>query len=339
MARADPPSTALELLERALSAEALGAGVEPGSPTACGIARALAAPAAEILRRPGKRFRARLVEAAGALVGAEPDLPEALALLVELLHAGSLVVDDIEDGSSHRRGAPALQHKVGVPLALNTGNWLYFWPFELLGTLGFEPTVELALRRRMTRALYRGHLGQALDLDTRASEVSQRDVSGLATSIARLKTGELMKLAATLAPVAVRASDRSTRALASFGMRLGTALQMHDDLGNLGGRGDSLRRHEDLRLGRVTFVWARLAQSLAPEAFASLQEQAQRVQAGDEAPEALAERMGQALGRDPAAPARAELARAFEEISAALGPHPALAAIDEEIRKLESSYV
>jgi hypothetical protein len=52
--------------------------------------------------------------------------------VVEFIHAGSLVVEDIEDGSRIRRGRVALHVRYGMPVALNAGNWLYFWPFELL---------------------------------------------------------------------------------------------------------------------------------------------------------------------------------------------------------------
>ena len=47
--------------------------------------------------------------------------------LVEIIHAGSLIVDDIEDGSTQRRGAPCRPPAYGVPLALNGANWMYFW--------------------------------------------------------------------------------------------------------------------------------------------------------------------------------------------------------------------
>jgi hypothetical protein len=99
--------------------------------------RALLGPAREFLRRPGKQFRARLVEACWMLAGGAPgNMPAELPLIVELLHAGSLIVDDIEDGSHVRRGAPTLHEIYGTALALNTGNWMYFWPLALIDRLG-----------------------------------------------------------------------------------------------------------------------------------------------------------------------------------------------------------
>lgn len=125
---------------------------------------ALAGPVAEFLSRPGKRFRARLVELSWNLAGRTDDPPAALPLVVELLHAGSLIVDDIQDDSLQRRGRAALHRQVGLPLALNAGNWMYFWPLSLIGTLGLPLDVELDLHRRTADTLRRCHEGQALDL-------------------------------------------------------------------------------------------------------------------------------------------------------------------------------
>ena len=85
------------------------------------LATALIDPAHDILGRPGKEFRSRMLESCWTLAGGEPGKhPERLPLVVELLHAGSLVIDDIEDDSQTRRGEPALHRSYGVPLALNT---------------------------------------------------------------------------------------------------------------------------------------------------------------------------------------------------------------------------
>ncbi len=128
---------------------------------------ALLGPAREILARPGKEFRKNLVEIAWQLSGGASKTPIVLSLLVEILHAGSLVIDDIEDGSPYRRGKPALHAMCGVPVALNTGNWLYFWPFALLSRLGFPAPEELELSREIVRTLMACHCGQGLDLSVR----------------------------------------------------------------------------------------------------------------------------------------------------------------------------
>src|SRR5918999_2317484 len=113
-------------------------GLDDTSPIEDALRSALLDVLAELAFTPGKRVRGQLVTLSYRLVSDTP--PSVLAMkqcrrcaeVVELLHAGSLIIDDIEDGSPVRRGRPALHIQFGIPLALNAGNWLYFWPFELL---------------------------------------------------------------------------------------------------------------------------------------------------------------------------------------------------------------
>jgi geranylgeranyl pyrophosphate synthase len=119
---------------------------------------ALLGPLLELLERRGKCFRSQLVQIAYDLArdSSTKAMPAQLPLLVEALHAGSLIVDDIEDDSKSRRGEPALHLLVGLPLALNAGNWLYFLPHRLLEELGFEAGGERPRRRARGPARGRG---------------------------------------------------------------------------------------------------------------------------------------------------------------------------------------
>ena len=111
--------------------------------------RALRGPLREFLSRPGKAFRGRLVEASWHVArGRFEPVPEILPIVVEALHAGSLIVDDIEDDATERRGGPALHRMVGTPVALNAGNWLYIWPQHLLRASTSRPRSALGFARR-----------------------------------------------------------------------------------------------------------------------------------------------------------------------------------------------
>ncbi|HLN87524.1 MAG TPA: polyprenyl synthetase family protein, partial [Candidatus Limnocylindrales bacterium] len=112
---------------------------------------ALINPVNELISNHGKRIRGTLVNLAFRLLHNEPRSSVVSARgirvgaqVLELIHAGSLIVDDIEDGSQMRRGTPALHVRHGVPLALNAGNWLYFWPFQLVADLGLPKETTLA---------------------------------------------------------------------------------------------------------------------------------------------------------------------------------------------------
>lgn len=329
--------TLLALLEREFGARR-GSAFQRQVPRHV-LERALLRPAATFLARPGKQFRARLVEIAWGLCREDAPVPTELPLLVELLHAGSLVVDDIEDGSTHRRGEPALHRVVGVPLALNTGNWLYFWPFELLAGMGLPPGTEFECHRRMSHVLYCAHVGQALDLDARVHQLPQREVPAVAEAIAESKAGRLMELAAVLGALAAGAPAETIEALERFGLRLGVALQTLDDFGNLAGGRDPHKRHEDLRLGRCTHGWAWLARQLPREPFAELQDESRRVTQDGADPELLAGRMRRLLGDEPARATAAGLHRALDELRAALPPEAKLTPLRLLVEQLEASYV
>src|SRR5688572_4499060 len=163
---------------------------------------ALCAPLARFLSRPGKALRAGLVEKSYQIAGGRGQCPELLGLLVEVLHAGSLIVDDIEDASDERRGGPTLHREVGVPIALNAGNWLYFWAFALLDKVPLAPQVALAAHRWLSRTLLACHYGQALDLGACVGEVEQRRMLEVVASATRFKTGCLMELCAALGALA-----------------------------------------------------------------------------------------------------------------------------------------
>jgi hypothetical protein len=92
----------------------------------------LFAPTIDFLMRPGKALRARLVEMGWTLGGGVGPVPAELPSLLELVHAGSLIVDDIEDElvrAPRRAGAPPPPRRAARP---PMRNWLYFLPLQLL---------------------------------------------------------------------------------------------------------------------------------------------------------------------------------------------------------------
>lgn len=250
---------------------------------------ALTSPLCSMADRGGKELRSELVAICWELAGGANKAPVELCAIVEALHLGSLIVDDIEDDSSLRRGGPALHRAVGLPVALNAGNWLYFWPGSLIEGLGLPPATELALRRAVERAILESHYGQALDLTTRVTELRQRDVPVVVLTTTRLKTGSLMELSARLGALAAGAPERTVTSLGRLGRELGIALQMLDDLGGIGSSRRAAKGQEDLIAARSTWPWAWLAERADPVAYARLRTQGEAVRAGQLAAEPLAE--------------------------------------------------
>jgi geranylgeranyl pyrophosphate synthase len=300
---------------------------------------ALLGPLSELLRRPGKEFRSRLVEVAYEVsrAHASPPMPKGLPLLVEVLHTGSLIIDDIEDDSKYRRGRPALHVLVGVPLALNAGNWLYFMPHSLLEQLQLAPEVELRIRRIIDRSVLRCHYGQALDLSVKLGSLAQREVTDVVSLSTRLKTGSLLEMSAELGAIAAGAESGLLEALSAFGRRYGVALQMLDDLSGLYEEKRAHKGHEDLLNGRPTWPWAWLAQRLDEVSYSRLQHRAREVEARTLHPEALASTLRKQLG----APYRAvhqQLSRALSDLETHVSSRRMLDPLAEEIERLEQAY-
>jgi geranylgeranyl pyrophosphate synthase len=293
--------------------------------------RAILDPALEFVARPGKQIRARLVHGTWSLAGGPGDPPEELALAIELLHAGSLIVDDIEDGSATRRGRPALHRSWGLSTALNTGNWLYFLALDLLGRSGLEEG-GVPADRRAIQTLLRCHHGQALDVSIRVSELEPGEVHGVVATITSLKTASLMELAVRLAAAGAGAGEKEVLALARFGHELGVYLQMLDDLSSVTSAARRDKGAEDLALSRATWPWAWLAEELDEPAFAELQARARRVAAGEDAPTPLIAELGEAAGPVGRAAARAQIAPALEVVSDAVDAPAYLDELEADIR-------
>jgi geranylgeranyl pyrophosphate synthase len=307
--------------------------------------RALAEIARDILSRPSHQFRARMCTLAWRLADGAGEAPGVLPFLVEVIHAGSLIVDDVEDGSHERRGGPCLHLLHGTPLALNAGTWMYFWALELVHQVPVEARLRESLRRALVDTMYGCHLGQSLDLSVAVGALPQAAVYRTVATTTALKTGALMELAARLGALAAGASVERVAALARFGRRLGLGLQMLDDFGNLnappadGANGKAL---EDLRNGRPTWPWALAAEELDEPAFARLQASVRALTEGADTDgtraRALAAALRMAVGMKGRRQTNLYLQQALCDLREQVGDRDELAALADELNRLEAAY-
>lgn len=302
-------------------------------------ARSLFGPIRDFLDRPGKGFRGGLVIAGWKLAGGAGPVPPVLARFVEQLHAGSLIVDDIEDGARERRGGPALHRKHGIPIALNAGNFLYFWPLAHLAQLGLLPSRELTIFRDYATTLVRCHAGQALDLAIRVWDLPQGDVGRVVSAATRLKTGSLTEFAILLGATAAGADGKSRHTLGQLGRELGVVLQMLDDLSGIINRGRRHKGHEDLVQGRLTWAWAWAAQWSDARTYARLRKRAREVAGGSVSANVLSREIRPLLRQRAREQVRARLAGAMGNLQENFGPSRALAKLQNEVKKLERSFV
>jgi geranylgeranyl pyrophosphate synthase len=178
-------------------------------------------PLHHVLATEGKRLRAELIELSYQIAGGSGHVPLELIEFVELLHAGTLVIDDIEDGSAVRRGQPTLHQIVGTPLAINTGNWMYFSALEKIQDLPLPPDRLMAVYQETISTIRRGHEGQALDLTAKIGQMDRSEVYPTVREISTLKTGGVTALAAKLGAALAGADPSCQRAFHAFGMHLG----------------------------------------------------------------------------------------------------------------------
>jgi geranylgeranyl pyrophosphate synthase len=300
--------------------------------------RALLDPAREILNRSGKGVRASLLEHSWHLAGGGPEgPPDVLPVLIELLHVGSLVIDDIEDDSEMRRGAPALHRQYGVPVALNTANWMYFLSLTLLFRVNLEDSVRLALFEDVSLGLLRCHKGQALDLTVKITKVPKSQVPVVVARSTRLKTGSLMELAATIGAHGAGAGPEKIAALAAFGANYGLGLQMIDDWSGVNNPRRIDKGTEDIRLARPTWPWSWLAETVDDVTYAALARQAEAVAIDWDAGQVI-DKMRKIL--TPAAQDRIQshLESTVKGLYEAIGDSPHLKHICEDVQKLEKAY-
>ncbi|MCS6966050.1 MAG: polyprenyl synthetase family protein [Candidatus Kapabacteria bacterium] len=215
-----------------------------------------------VLQLPGKRVRPLLCLLASALEGAEPwdALPAAAA--VEILHAFTLVHDDIMDRSLLRRGQPTVHTRWDEPVAILTGDVLVGLAYQLMeryaGHSNFEQLISI-----LTRALIDVSEGQALDLELPARprpvlEDYWRMIDG--------KTAALLRVSLLIGALLANVSARTQTVLQELAVPLGRAFQLQDDLLDLVGETNQTGKQvgQDLREGKYTYAVLR-ALELAPE--------------------------------------------------------------------------
>ncbi len=180
----------------------------------------------------GKRIRPLLAFAAGELCQADPNKLDAVSCAVEMIHAYSLVHDDLPcmDNDVLRRGRPTCHVEFGEATALLVGDSLQTLAFELLARedLG-DASIQLEMLRVLTHAS--GSLGmaggQAIDLDSvgRALELPELEL------MHALKTGALIRAAVLLGSLCGKPMSNEARAaLDRFSKRAGLLFQVVDDI-------------------------------------------------------------------------------------------------------------
>ncbi|MEI8094811.1 MAG: polyprenyl synthetase family protein [Spirochaetales bacterium] len=193
---------------------------------------AINAPGWTLLERGGKRWRPLVMILAHELYGGTLPSIDKLTALVELPHNGSLIIDDIEDKATERRGGPAIHLAHGIDMAINTGNFLYFAPTYFIESSGLSEDRQFRVMKYYLRVMRRLHFGQGLDIQWHNDHdlIPSRDEY---LQMCRFKTGALSRLAAEIGAAAAGADDRAIEAVGDLWEDIGVGFQILDDVKNL----------------------------------------------------------------------------------------------------------
>ncbi|HXG92982.1 MAG TPA: polyprenyl synthetase family protein [Blastocatellia bacterium] len=171
----------------------------------------------------GKRVRPALLLLASRLVGGDAS-PSAIrmAAVVEMLHTATLVHDDIIDEANMRRGRASANAQWGNNKTVLMGDWLYMTAFDMsLRERSFDILDALT---RMTRLMVEGEIIQmTLIGNSRITESQHLD-------IVRRKTAYMFSVCAEVGAIVAGASAEQRRALARYGLSVGIAFQLIDDV-------------------------------------------------------------------------------------------------------------
>lgn len=222
-------------------------------------------PIREIIDRGGKCWRSYAAIACIDVVGGNSQPYMNWLVWPELLHTGSLIIDDVQDRSEVRRGGPSCHVAHGEAIAINAGNACYFLGQILLLDDKLSDDVKLKAYQIYFETMRAAHAGQAMDISSFyhlmpaiVKDGDNRELEKKILSVHRLKSAVPASMLAQLGAIKGKAKQEQIDGLGNFFEALGLAFQIIDDVLNLRGfKGDLKDRGEDITAGKITMPVAK----------------------------------------------------------------------------------
>jgi len=199
-----------------------------------------------IINSGGKRLRPVLVLLSARAFGYEGDQHFNLAAIVEFIHTATLLHDDVVDASDRRRGQETANALWGNEAAVLVGDFLYSRAFQMMVDAQRMRVMEILAHA--TNVIAEGEVLQLLNCnDPDTTEQRYLDVI-------HCKTAKLFEAAAQLGAVLYDAAPEQEQAMAKYGMHLGTAFQLVDDVLDYSASSDEMGKNvgDDLAEGKPT---------------------------------------------------------------------------------------
>ena len=199
-----------------------------------------------IIDSGGKRLRPALVLLSAGLFGQITPRHHELAAVVEFIHTATLLHDDVVDASALRRGQPTANTMFGNAASVLVGDFVYSRAFQMMVNVQNMRVMEVLAEA--TNLIAEGEVLQLLNCH-------DADISDEAyLKVIHYKTAKLFEAATRLGAIVCNASQRDEEALAQYGMHLGTAFQLIDDVLDLSGDSSAIGKNlgDDLAEGTPT---------------------------------------------------------------------------------------
>lgn len=199
-----------------------------------------------IINSGGKRLRPILVLLSAGLFGKIEEHHHQLAAVVELIHTSTLLHDDVVDESSKRRGKSTANALFGNAASVLVGDFVYSRTFQMMVAVKNMRVMEIL--SDATNVIAEGEVLQLLNVHN--ADITDEDY----LKVIHYKTAKLFEAATQLGAVISNASPEDETALSLYGMHLGTAFQLVDDILDLSGNSEKIGKNlgDDLAEGKPT---------------------------------------------------------------------------------------
>lgn len=208
--------------------------------------------------RPGKEIRSQMVNAFNVWLKVPEDKLKIIHKVIGMLHTSSLLVDDVEDDSTLRRGAPVAHVVYGVPQTINTANYVYFLVFaEVFAMSRGEAGQQRGVEEMIVDEMVNLHRGQGMDLYWRDNLVCPTEAEYI--EMVNNKTSGLLRIVIKLmvanSPIMKQNGQTKTDVLIPLVNLIGLLFQIRDDYMNLqsGDYAENKGYCEDLTEGKFSF--------------------------------------------------------------------------------------
>lgn len=199
-----------------------------------------------IIQSGGKRLRPLISLLTGQCLNIQGDALVRLAAVIEFLHTATLLHDDVVDTSELRRGKPTANQQWGNAPSVLVGDFLYSRAFQMMVDIGSLPV--MAVLAEATNVIAEGEVLQLAHV--RNPKLTQAEYN----AVIRGKTAMLFAAAAHSAAALAQADTQTTQAMHQYGIELGMAFQIQDDILDYQGDTEVLGKSagDDLAEGKVT---------------------------------------------------------------------------------------